>query len=455
MIRATPVVALAVIAASARGQDTRRVTEPTVPRVCAVVDARLAVQGAGLTEADERRADTGRIQQAMNQCPHGQAVALRSSGPHNAFLSGPLELKTGVTLLVDRGVTLFASRNPRDYDMEPGVCGTITARGHGCRPLIHGEGVSGAGVMGDGIIDGRGGAKLLGLDYSWWDLAEKARQGGIQNNPRLLVLSHSDDFTLYRIQLRNSPNFHVYYGNGRGFTAWGVTINAPRNARNTDGIDPANSTDVTIAHCFIHTGDDNVAIKAPAGAPTARMTIAHNHFYAGHGMSIGSETDGGASSILVEDLSIDGADNGLRIKSNVTRGGLVRDVTYKDVCIRDTKNPILMDSNYTASVSESRDKPPQFTAIRMENVRVLGGGKITLDGYDTRHRLGIRFDNVVVDDPAAIKVGASHAEIVLGPGPANFRPAGEDVTLSGAPGEGKPNACAGKFVPFPVPVSVK
>ena len=263
MHRATPIAALAVIAAAARGQDARRATEPTVPPVCAVVEARLSVQGGGVAETDERHPDTGRIQQAINQCTRGRAVALRSSGPRNAFLSGPLELQSGVTLLVERGVTLFASRNPRDYDLEPGVCGTITARGRGCRPLIHGDGVSGAGVMGDGVIDGRGGAKLLGLDFSWWDLAEKARQGGNQNNPRLLVLSHSDDFTLYRIQLRNSPNFHVYYGNGRGFTAWGVTINAPRNARNTDGIDPANSTDVTIAHCFIHTGDDQVAIRAP------------------------------------------------------------------------------------------------------------------------------------------------------------------------------------------------
>ena len=97
-----------------------------------------------------------------------------------------------------------------------------------------------------------------------------------------------------------------------------------KNARNTDGIDPGNSTNVTITHSFIHTGDDNVAIKAGAGLPTTHMTIAHNHFYSGHGMSIGSETNGGASAIRVSDLSIDGADNGIRIKSNSGRGGLVQ-----------------------------------------------------------------------------------------------------------------------------------
>ena len=33
------------------------------------------------------------------------------------------------------------------------------------------------------------------------------------------------------------------------------------------------------------------------------MTIAHNHFYAGHGMSIGSGTDGGVSDVRVSDLT--------------------------------------------------------------------------------------------------------------------------------------------------------
>lgn len=426
-----------VALASVRAQDTRQVKEPKIPRSCVVLTANLAAQGTTLAEADETNLDTKRIQQALDQCKAGQAVELKSVGNHNAFLSGPLDLRQGVTLLIDRETILFASRNPRDYDIEPGVCGTITQGGHGCNALINGRHVSDAAVMGDGIIDGRGGYKILGQDITWWDLAEKARAGGNQNNPRLLILAHCDNFTLYRIQLRNSPNFHVSYSHGNGFTAWGVIVNAPNNARNTDGIDPGNSTNVTIAHCFIHTGDDNVAIKAPAGEPTTHMTIAHNHFYAGHGMSIGSNTDGGASAIRVEDLSIEGADNGLRIKSNNSRGGLVHDIEYNDVCIRNTKHPILMDSNYTASVGKDRDKIPHFTDIRLKNVRVLDGGKVTLDGYDEHHRLGIQFDNVVFDRPDLIKTTSAHTD------------------LTKSPGKSAPNVCKEKFLPFPVPISTK
>jgi polygalacturonase len=99
-----------------------------------------------------------------------------------------------------------------------------------------------------------------------------------QSCPRIMILSGCDNFTLYRIRLTNSPNFHVSYSGGNGFTAWGVIIDTGKAGRNTDGIDPGNSTNVTITHCFIRAGDDNVAIKAGHGLPTRNMTISHNHF---------------------------------------------------------------------------------------------------------------------------------------------------------------------------------
>jgi polygalacturonase len=439
-VRPTLLLALAL---TAHAQDLRTVTEPVIPPSCTVVNAHS-------TGPDDAAPDTQRIQDALDHCLSGHAVELKSDGSSNAFLSGPLQLRAGVTLLVDAKVTLYASRNPRDYDTSPGSCGVVTEAGHGCKPLIAGNHVAHAAVMGDGVIDGRGSATLTGQKVSWWDLAQEAKVKNLnQSCPRIMVLTGADDFTLYRITLKNSPNFHVSYSGGSGFTAWGVIIDTPKAGRNTDGIDPGNSTNVTITHCFINAGDDNVAIKAGHGAPTTHMTISHNHFYSGHGMSIGSETDGGASAIRVSDLSIDGADNGIRIKSNSSRGGLVHDIVYEDVCIRDTKNPIFMDSNYSYS-GPARDKYPEFTDITLRDVRILGAGKITLDGFDDAHRLAIAFDNVVLSDPAQVKIAGVHAVVTLGPGPVNFRPAGNDLRITGEPGKGAPNACEGKFVPLPV-----
>jgi polygalacturonase len=427
-------------------QDTRIVIEPVIPPVCANLVAQLSSSDSTLSASDESRPDTQRIQEAIDHCPQGQAVRLQANGALDAFLSGPLQLRTGVTILVDPRTVLFGSRNPRDYDLSAGSCGILDHQGHGCKALINGEHANNAAVMGEGTIDGRGWAKMLRQKKSWWDLAQEAKAAGSdQNCPRLIVLTHSDNFTLYRVTLKNAANFHVYFSNGKGFTAWGVTINTPKSARNTDGIDPSSATNVTITHCFIHAGDDNVAIKGGAGGPSSHMTIAHNHFYTGHGMSIGSETQGGVWAIRVNDLSIDGADNGLRIKSNSERGGIVQDVAYEDVCIRDTKNPVLMDSHYPFS-GKRRDLLPVFRNIVLQDVKVLGPGKITLEGYDSENRLGIRLDNVVLEAPAQTKIVAMHAIVALGPGPVNFRPSGQDVEVNGTPGHAQPNSCTAKFV---------
>jgi polygalacturonase len=415
-----------------------------------VLKAKIGRAGGSIAPEDEKKPDTARIQAAIDSCTPGHAVVLqRSAERTDAFLAGPLQLKRGVVLLVDRGAYLFGSRDPRDYDRS-GVCGTITEHGHGCKALINGENAADSGVMGDGVIDGRGGETILGKNITCWNLADQARQGGTQNNPRLLILDHCDNFVLYRITLMNSPNFHVGYTNGNGFTVWGVKIWSPERARNTDGIDPGNSTNVTITRSFFHTGDDQVAIKAPAGAPTTHMSIVHNHFYSGHGMSIGSTTDGGASAIFVSDLSIEGADNGVRIKSNITRGGLVHNVAFEDVCIRETANPILMDTSYTAHVSPEDNKPPQFRDIVLRNVRVSGGGKVTLEGFDAAHKLGIQFDNVTFDEPEKIRISAKNAEVKQGPGPFSLKISGPEVSVSGAGGPATRNSCEGKFVPFPL-----
>jgi polygalacturonase len=448
-------LALLAFALPLAAQDTRTVTEPVIPPACTTLDAQIKRVGTTLAPADEAKLDTERIQKAMDSCGKGKAVELRGGAAGDAFLTGPLQLRDGVTLLVDKGVTLFASRDAELFATAPGQCGVLLEKGRGCKPLISAQRVVGAGIMGDGTIDGRGGEQYLGKNVSAWELAEQARAGGSQSVSRILVADHADDFTLYRITLKNSSNFHVTYS-GNGFTVWGVRIDTPKRlARNTDGIDPGNGAkNVTITHSYIRTGDDNVAIKGGAGGAT-NMTISHNHFYWGHGMSIGSETDGGVSAIRVFDLSLDGPDNGIRIKSNGSRGGLTHDVKYDDVCVRDSPNPITLDTGYSAAGTLTGDKMPTMEDVALTNVRVSGGGKISFNGYDEKHRIGAKLDNVLITDGAEYKYSLHHADLVLGPGAVNLKFTTDaknpvvDSTVKGTQGKGSAESCTEKFVAFP------
>jgi polygalacturonase len=383
--------ALAALSAGAHAQDTRTVREPVAPPSCAVLAAAPAAQN-----------DTARIQAALDKCAPGHALHLAARGADAVFVTGPLVLRDGVTLYVDAGVTLRASLDPMLYDRGAGTCGSNDQSGKGCRPVITIEGVSGAGIMGEGTIDGQGGQLIAGKPESWWQIARRAQKEKTrQNVPRLIQIERARDITLYRITLRNSPNFHVAMNRVDGFTAWGVKIDTPIDARNTDGIDPGASRNVTIAHSWIRTGDDNVAIKAGSMGATENVSILHNHFYSGHGMSIGSETDGGVRNILVEDLDMDGTTSGLRIKSNDRRGGEVRGVVYRNVCLRDVKWPLFIDTHYEPG--ETGNLTPNYADVRMEQVHSLTPGKLTLGGYDDKHPLRLALRDVVVDGNPPLK----------------------------------------------------
>ena len=460
-------------ASGAWAQDTRVVTEPKIPAACVKLEAKIVAAGDALKEADEASADTAHIQEAIDgfaaKCKPGQAVELAAGAKGaNAFLSGPIELKEGVTLLVDKGVTLFASRNPKDYDVTaPGTCGTIPSKGP-CKAFITIR-AKNVGIMGDGVIDGRGGAKLLGQDISWWGLAVKgeptdARPAGIPySDPRLISAANADGFTMYRITLHDSPNFHVGMSRTDGFTAWGVHLKTPVHEpgpndprpRNTDGIDPGASTNITIAHSWIDNGDDNVAIKTGV----THMSVLDNHFYSGHGMSIGSETNTGVSALLVDGLTEDHTTSGIRIKSNATRGGLVENLTYKNICMRDIGVPIAISPYYNNQTIEGFVDPgikgeriPVYKSITLENITDLTPGDVLIAGYDEAHRTEVELHNVNFIGITPEKVHLKFDNIVAAGTNIPLEPVGgnKDVkvaTVDAAKGP-KPYSCAGKFVPM-------
>ena len=138
-----------------KAQDTRKVTEPRFPAPCAMLTARLEAPAGALAEASEGSARHGPHPGGDRPCEPGKAVALRPDGERRIFLAGPLQLKAGVTLLVEAGAAIFASRNPRDYDLAPGSCGVVGERGagRGCKPLVTVDHAPGSGIMGDGAIE--------------------------------------------------------------------------------------------------------------------------------------------------------------------------------------------------------------------------------------------------------------------------------------------------------------
>ena len=407
--------------------DSRAVTEPKYPPVCSTLSAQQV--DSSLLES---MPDTDRVQAALNACAPGQAVEFSSSDGYNAFIIAPINLPAGVTMLVAPDVTIFGSINHSDYSCNPS--------GGTCKPLINvlpnAAPAPGSGIMGLGVIDGRGGVPLTDTGVSWW----ASINPGPDARPRLVYLSYTspttgaDNFTLYKITLRNSPKFHVS-GVGNNLTVWGIRIFSPPDSPNTDGIDPSSATNVTITNSYISDGDDHIAPKAGVGH-VSNISIYNNHFYSGHGISVGSETNAGLNNMYVHDNAFDvGSDyfggssaGALRIKSDVSRGGEVHDVLYQNTCVNYGGNTLVFNPYYSAATGSLI---PNFHDITISNFLELNDSshKSTIEGYNSNgivYPLTLTLDNVIFNNATqsdfAAPAQVNNAQITLGPGPVNIRP---------------------------------
>ena len=479
----SPVASAAAAAASAQARplpmatgDPRHPPQPRVPRACIVLRAALSTTTGQFSSTDEASPpDTSRIRAALNRCAFtGRAVVLAAGSAGNSFLSGPLTIRSHEVLEVQDGATLYASLNPADYQI-PGqspanTCGTVSAAGGGCYPFIT-FGGSGAGLMGTrgadgslGAIDGRGDGTLVGSTQTWWDVAAAAAAGGNQNNPVLVQGSGVDDITIYQIELENSPMYHIEMVSGYGLTVWGVQIDSPATARNTDGVDPVSESDVTIRDDMIQNGDDCVAVKANAGRPSRNITVDDVHCYGSHGLSVGSQTAGGVSNVLFEGSTLDGfdsfgnlsgSDTGIQVKTDANSGGLTRQVTYRDICMTDIKHLLIFNPHYS---SGGTSVPTQSDIVvnGVVSTNSESGAYSIFEGYDAANPLQIDLENIDLDNvtqdgnhgsegPAE---GQSPTQYVqAGTDNTNIVPAGplgntaDDVTVTPVQGSGAIPSC--------------
>ncbi len=366
----------------ATGDGRGTVAEPTFPAVCQTVFADLTISGGEPSSELNTSTDTTTLQKALTTAGcSGQAVEVSMGNTgQNAMVIAPIYVPAGVTLLVDGGVTLFASRNPSDYGGSN--CGA--AASGSCNPLItlgqssvNGQSTTYytatqpvTGLMGYGIINGRGQDKTISISGStvtpgpnaWWDLAG-AGYGG--STPQLLNIYKTANVTLYKISLLNSPHFHLKnqgLGNATGgkyitnFTVWGIKLLTPFTARNTDGVDMTGVYNATVANSVIGDGDDESAISASSSSQN--FTYSNLLLPSGHGLSVGSGTAGGLTNVLVNGANFSGQTGdtnevALRIKSYCTNGGSVSLVTYQNVCIRNVVSAIDLNPYYSATTSTS------------------------------------------------------------------------------------------------------
>jgi polygalacturonase len=366
----------------------------------------LGAKGDGTTY------DTAAIQKALDACEKSGGTV---EFPAGTYLSKPLTLHSHTTVKLDAGAILQASTNQVDFMKTPGDWLKAKSSSE-FLPFIGGQKLADVTLTGSGVIDGNGAA--------WWPEAEKARQitpGYTLPRPNLVVLEDSKNVRVENITLQNSPKFHLVPANCEDVVVSNVTILAPERAANTDAIDPSGRR-MLITKCRIDVGDDNVAIKAGKKTPghdfqSEDITVTDCAFLHGHGMSIGSETSGGVRNITVRNCTFENTENGLRIKSDVRRGGLVENILYSDITMSNVAPAITFTCFYannsagdakhapTAQAERGSEKLPLFRNIQVTNLRATSQKSAGLIyGLPANCISNVVFENVQITAPRGMTV---------------------------------------------------
>ena len=316
---------------------------------------------------DGKTFDTAAIQKAFDACKTGGGTV---EFPAGLYLSQPLTLHAKTTIQLDVGATLQASTNQLDFMKTPGDW--LKARGSDFIPFISGKDLTDVTLTGGGVIDGGGAV--------WWGEAEKARRvrpGYTLPRPNLISLERCNRVRLDNLTIQNSPKYHFVPSDCDDVVVSNVTILAPEHAANTDAIDPSGHH-ILIIRCKLDVGDDDVAIKAGRKISgrdfeSEDITVTDCTVLHGHGISIGSETAGGVRNVTVKNCTFENTENGLRIKSDTRRGGLVENISYENITMSNVVPAITFTCHYQQN--SAGDPTPPASA---QPGPAAAGGKIPI-----------------------------------------------------------------------------
>jgi polygalacturonase len=407
----------------------------------ALQPARLHAAGVCNAQAygvngDGHTLNTRPLQAAIDACAaHGGGTLRLAMG---TYLSGPIVLKSDITLELDKGATLLGSADHADYPAK------TEFRAPGLQSLVSATGAEHVAITGEGVIDGNG--------ASWWAMARAYKDTGVMGSehlrPRLVVFDHCRHVRVEGVTIQNSPMWQLVPYDSEDVLIRDVTVLAPAHSPNTDGIDPFSSSHVRIEHVVADVGDDDIAIKSGEAnspgpdAPSRDITISNCVFRHGHGLSIGSEIAGGAQDIHADHVRFEGTDNGIRVKANRDRGNDVGNLSFRNIEMQDVKNALIISEYYPKMMPPAEDSPepitrltPHFHNITLEHVTATGSRVAgAIAGLPEAPVRGVVLRHVHISAEQGLTI--SHAQvtgtdvtITVANGPAVMKLAGAKVSL--------------------------
>jgi Glycosyl hydrolases family 28 len=313
--------ALAAPCFLSRGRHAAAAPAPPVAR------PKLSVRAYG-AKGDGQASDTRAIQLALDAAGRSRGIVYF---PPGRYLSGTLRLRSHITLQLDAGASLVASRNDTDFDPieDLGYDSFADPETSSFRfALLQGRGLEQVGILGPGRIDGN----------------RTTRDG-----PKPIALKECRNVKIRDVTIVNAGSYNISLLGCDGVEIVGVTI---LNGY-SDGIDPDCCQNVRIAHCHVDSRDDAIVLKASyalgARRATRNVTVTNCYLTTIHNaLKLGTESTGDFTNIVFSNCTIVGrrhawkGDLSAGVAIETVDGGRLEHVSVSDIRMTNVRAPLFI-----------------------------------------------------------------------------------------------------------------
>lgn len=299
------------------------------------------------------------IQQAINDVhQHGGGTVFV---PRGRYATGPIELKSNVTLHIHPEAVLLASIHILDYKQQGKTL-----------PLIRAKDASYVSITGGGLIDGQADYLMVDVfaqlragtiqDKEWKEIGNGLRKRpGEASRPKLIELNDCKNVTVKHIRLQNGTSWIQDYRNCDSVAIDSIDVFS-NTYWNNDGLDITDSKNVRITNCRINAADDAICLKSENRNSRCENVYIANCVLrsSANAVKLGTASWGGFTNIQIEDIKVYDTYRSV-LALEVVDGGVLENVVARRMEGINTGNALLIRLGH-------RNKDSVYSKLR--NVQV-------------------------------------------------------------------------------------